>query len=68
MVFLWKRNEWKTSEKSTASGYKQCDGDYEIYVPVVDMLTIWLLFLLCIEKNLYINQLDVKCAFLNGDL
>lgn len=51
-----------------ARGYKQCDSSYEMYAPVVRMMTIRILFALSVQKDLCIAQLDVKCAFLNGDL
>jgi len=54
-----------------ARGFKQTRSSnlsYEVYSPVARMLLIRVLFSLCIEEYLYVSQLDVKCAFLNGDL
>jgi len=51
-----------------ARGYKQCDANYEMYSPVARMLSVRILLSLSIEKGMYICQLDVKCAFLNGEL
>lgn len=53
-----------------AKGYTQKYGiDYEeTFSPVVRHSTIRLLFALAAEYNMEINHLDVKTAFLNGDL
>lgn len=43
--------------------------DYnETYAPVAKLATVRVFLCLANRLNLYIQQLDVKCAFLNGDL
>lgn len=53
-----------------AKGYSQKYGiDYqETFAPVVRYSTIRMLFAIAAQLNLNIDQLDVKTAFLNGDL
>ncbi|KAK0584804.1 hypothetical protein LWI29_018907 [Acer saccharum] len=51
-------------------GFQQIEGiDYsEIFSPVVKLTTIRLVLSIVAEKGLYLEQLDVKTAFLHGDL
>ena len=51
-------------------GFQQNEGiDYtEIFSPVVKMSTIRLVLGMVAGENLYLEQLDVKTAFLHGDL
>ena len=53
-----------------AKGYSQQEGiDFEeTYAPVAKLNTIRLLVALATKQNWRIHQLDVKSAFLNGDL
>ena len=53
-----------------AKGYRQKEGvDYfDTYAPVARITSIRLLFALASIYNLCIHQMDVKTAFLNGDL
>ena len=53
-----------------AKGYRQNEGvDYfDTYAPVARITSIRLLFALASIYNLCIHQMDVKTAFLNGDL
>ena len=53
-----------------AKGYRQKEGvDYfDTYAPVARITSIRLLFTLASIYNLCIHQMDVKTAFLNGDL
>jgi transposase InsO family protein len=53
-----------------AKGYSQRKGfDYlETYAPVVKLVTVRMLLAIANEKHLEIHQMDVKTAFLNGDL
>jgi transposase InsO family protein len=53
-----------------AKGYRQIEGiDYnETYAPVCDQTTRRVLFAIAAEQNLHMHQLDVKTAFLNGEL
>lgn len=69
-VFRYKDVNGSASEKArlVARGYQQCDESMDMYAPVARMLTLRILFSLCVQDNLHINQLDVKCAFLNGEL
>ena len=53
-----------------ARGFTQVHGtDYfDTYAPVTRLETIRLLFALAVEKDWEIRQIDVKTAYLNGDL
>ncbi len=53
-----------------AKGYKQIEGIYfnETYAPACDQTTRRVLFVIAAEQNLHMHQLDVKTAFLNGEL
>ena len=53
-----------------AKGFRQKEGiDYfDTYAPVARITTIRVLFALASLHNLYVHQMDVKTAFLNGDL
>ena len=53
-----------------AKGFRQKEGvDYfDTYAPVARITSIRLLFALASIYNLCIHQMDVKTAFLNGDL
>lgn len=53
-----------------ARGFSQKEGiDYEeIFAPTTKMSTIWLVLALATQFNWKIHQMDVKSAFLNGDL
>ena len=41
---------------------------FDTYAPVLRITTIRVLFVLASLHNLYVHQMDVKTAFLNGDL
>ncbi|KAH9670700.1 hypothetical protein KPL70_017080 [Citrus sinensis] len=53
-----------------AKGFKQRNGiDYfNTYAPVARLTSIRVLFAIASLNNLYVHQMDVKTAFLNGDL
>ena len=53
-----------------AKGFKQRNGiDYfDTYAPVAMLTSIKVLFTIASLNNLYVHQMDVKIAFLNGDL
>lgn len=51
-----------------ARGFKQKHIEEEIYSPVACMMSIRVLLALSVKMELLIHQMDVKCAFLNGEL
>jgi hypothetical protein len=53
-----------------AKGYTQKEGDdfFDIYSPVARMTTIRVLLSLAASYGLLVHQMDVKTAFLNGEL
>ncbi|RVW46570.1 Retrovirus-related Pol polyprotein from transposon TNT 1-94 [Vitis vinifera] len=53
-----------------AKGFKQreCINYFDTYAPVARKTSIRILFALASIHNLFVHQMDVKTAFLNGDL
>nr|GEX27972.1 zinc finger, CCHC-type [Tanacetum cinerariifolium] len=71
ICFIMENNTWVLSD--LPPGCKHLDKkkgiDYfDTYAPVTRITTIRLLFALAAIHNLVIHQMDVKTAFLNGDL
>ena len=68
------KNEHDGSKRYKArlvvKGFQQKKGiDYsEIFSPIVKMSTIRLVLGMVVAENLHLEQLDVKTAFLHGDL
>ena len=60
----------KYKARLVIKGYKQNDGlDYfDTYSPVTRITSIRMVFAIAALRNLEIHQMDVKTAFLNGDL
>ena len=73
-VYKTKYNEYgkidKYKARLVAKGYSQKYGvDYtEVYAPVARMDTVKMIIVLAAQKNCTIFQLDVKSAFLHGEL
>ncbi|GJU09710.1 zinc finger, CCHC-type containing protein [Tanacetum coccineum] len=65
---IMENNTWVLSD--LPPGFRQKEGiDYfDTYAPVARITTIILLLALAAIHNLVIHQMDVKTAFLNGDL
>src|SRR5438132_10638062 len=53
-----------------AKGYTQKEGEdfFDTYSPVARLTTIRVLLLLAASHDLLVHQMDVKTAFLNGEL
>jgi len=60
----------KHKARPVAKGYAQCEGvDFEeVYAPVARIETVRLMIALAAQKGWKIHHMDVKSAFLNGDL
>ncbi|WVZ54108.1 hypothetical protein U9M48_004964 [Paspalum notatum var. saurae] len=60
----------KYNARLVAKGYtqKECEDFFDTYLPVARMTTIRVLFFLAVSYGLIIHQMDVKTAFLNGEL
>lgn len=73
-VFTLKTDEHgqplKYKARLVARGFMQKPGiDYEeTYSPVAKLATIRIFLAICLQKSFFIEQLDVKTAFLNGNL
>ncbi|KAE8690124.1 hypothetical protein F3Y22_tig00110926pilonHSYRG00104 [Hibiscus syriacus] len=64
------KNNIRYKERLVAKGYAQTEGvDYnEVFSPVVKHFSIIILLALVAQLDLELVQMDVKTAFLNGDL
>ena len=59
----------KYKAKLVIKGYKQTEGlDYLIHIPMTRINFIRMVLAIAALKNLEVDQMDVKTAFLNGDL
>lgn len=73
-VFKLKRKADGTVDKYkarlVARGFSQKLGfDYnETYAPVAKLVTLKILLAIASKEDMHIHQMDVKCAFLNGEL
>lgn len=70
-VFTMKKNQlaipYKYKAKLVAKGYSQTYG-IETYAPVANMVTVRVFLSIINFQKLFIHQMDVKTAFLNGYL
>ncbi|KAL6338667.1 hypothetical protein AAG906_021484 [Vitis piasezkii] len=69
MDSIMSNQTWELA-RLVAKGFKQREGiDYfDTYAPVARTTSIRILFALASIHNLFVHQMDVKTAFLNGDL
>lgn len=69
-IFSMKERDGLNIKKArlVARGFKQKDIEEEMYSPVARMMSIRVLLALSVKMDLLIHQMDVKCAFLNGEL
>ena len=60
----------KQKARLIAQGFVQCEGiDFEeVFAPVARMESVRLLLALAVAKDWRVHHLDVKLAFLNGEL
>ena len=60
----------KYKARLVAKGYTQKEGEnfFGTYSPVARLITIRVLLSLAISHGLFVHQMDVKTAFLNGEL
>ena len=60
----------KYKARLVIKGYKQKEGEdyFDIYSPVSRITTIRIILAIAALRNLDVHQMDVKTAFLNGDL
>lgn len=61
-----KKSETKFKARLVAEGFQQGAVADDIYSPVAKMQTLKILLAYCCQKGLYIDQMDVETAFLNG--
>jgi hypothetical protein len=73
-VFKLKRDEAsvivKHKARLVARGFVQWEGiDFDdTFAPVAQMESVWLLFALAAQEGWRVHHMDVKSAFLNGEL
>lgn len=61
-----RKNNGKLKARLVVKGYQQAENIDNVYSPVAKMSTLKILLSFSCVNNLYINQLDVESAFLNG--
>jgi hypothetical protein len=64
------KSDGRKKARLVAKGFSQVEGiDYdEIFSPVVRFETVWMMIVLATLKDWHISGLDIKTAFLYGDL
>ena len=69
-VMVGSNNEQRYKARLVARGFSQIEGldYYETFSPAAKITSIKTLLQLAVQKDFIIQQMDVKCAYLNADL
>ena len=69
-VKVGSNNEQRYKARLVAQGFSQKEGldYYETFSPTAKITSVRMLLQLAVQKDVFIQQMDVKCAYLNADL